>query len=309
MSKILTIGSTVVDVFLTSAEFEMMSPDKMCLGVANGKMDVSGFEIRTGGGGGNAGVGFKRLGFDVKVISELGKDDLAELILKDLKKEGVEIDQVVSERLERTGGSVILVSKTGQRMILVHRGSSTMLDPQDVKLEELVTQGFTPDWVHMSNLSGRRDTLAHVFHQVKQHGWQLSWNPGSADLKLLASGECDVERVAAQVLFVNKEEWQLVAAQQEALANQVEQIVVTDGGQGGKIIVRGGQTVEYAASSAQVIDETGAGDAFCVGYVAALLKNKEVQTAAEWGAKNAASVVSQIGAKPGLLNESSLFAA
>jgi ribokinase len=303
MKKILTIGSTVVDIFIRSNKFEMPEEGKMCFGVAGGKMDVNSFEVHPGGGGGNTAVGFARRGFETKVISELGKDDLAELILKNLYKEGVGSEFVVSERLEQTGGSVILVSDSGERMVLVHRGAASMLDPKDIDFEKMAEKGFTPDWIHVSSLSGRKDTLAHIFHYVRQHDLKLSWNPGSADLKLLAEGKCDVDRVEAEVMFVNKEEWELVKEQQEALANQVPQIVVTDGSNGGRVIQRGGECVEYQAESVQALDNTGAGDAFCVGYVSALLEGKECVEAAEMGAKSSAGVVQQIGAKPGLIKK------
>ena len=49
------------------------------------------------------------------------------------------------------------------------------------------------------------------------------------------------------------------------------------------------------------VDETGAGDAFGSAAVAALFYGRKPATALEWGIKNSASVVSQLGAKKGIL--------
>ena len=49
------------------------------------------------------------------------------------------------------------------------------------------------------------------------------------------------------------------------------------------------------------IDDTGAGDAFGSGFVAALIHGKDVNEAIDWGRKQAANVVKFIGAKKGLM--------
>ena len=53
----------------------------------------------------------------------------------------------------------------------------------------------------------------------------------------------------------------------------------------------------------KAVEETGAGDAFCVGFVSAYLYHQSLETCLEWGKRNAASVVTQIGAKDGLLTK------
>jgi sugar/nucleoside kinase (ribokinase family) len=49
------------------------------------------------------------------------------------------------------------------------------------------------------------------------------------------------------------------------------------------------------------VEETGAGDGFGSGVVAALMAGKDMHEAVEWGKRQAASVVSYMGAKKGLL--------
>ncbi|MFZ2199795.1 MAG: PfkB family carbohydrate kinase, partial [Microgenomates group bacterium] len=51
----------------------------------------------------------------------------------------------------------------------------------------------------------------------------------------------------------------------------------------------------------QVVDTTGAGDAFASGMVAGVLYGKSYDQAVSWGVKNATSVLKYIGAKRGLL--------
>jgi len=61
----------------------------------------------------------------------------------------------------------------------------------------------------------------------------------------------------------------------------------------------GGGTVE-------VVDSTGAGDSFAVGYVTAILNGVNIRNQADWARKNASSVVGKVGAKDGLLTKEQL---
>jgi len=67
-----------------------------------------------------------------------------------------------------------------------------------------------------------------------------------------------------------------------------------------------GHETFYQSPLVTSIDDTGAGDAFAVGFVAAHLAGKEVVEAARWGSLNAAQVVQFIGAKRGLLERAEL---
>jgi sugar/nucleoside kinase (ribokinase family) len=62
-----------------------------------------------------------------------------------------------------------------------------------------------------------------------------------------------------------------------------------------------GKQIFFTAQETKVVEETGAGDAFGTGLVYALMQGKEIETAIDWGKKQAAAVVSYMGAKQGLL--------
>ncbi len=301
MPTVTTIGSALLDVFITSDAFTINDVDQAVLTRPSqgGKLVVDGFQLHTGGGGSNTAVGFARMGFAAHCISELGRDDTAYLVLEDLRRENVSTDFLIQERKEQSGGSVILVSESGERMVLVHRGAASMLDPSDV-FEEVFERS---DWIHLSSLSGRVDTVRHIFSLVQANQVRMSWNPGKSALEQIAKGELDCDSLPVQVLILNKEEWQIIAERQEQLASRIPHIVVTDGSRGG-VYKHQGTSTEYQAESLAAVDETGAGDAFCVGFVSALLHNKTPQDGIEWGKRNAASVVQQLGAKPGLLRHS-----
>lgn len=296
--KIVTIGSGLIDVFITSDTFELdAATGTLTCSAKSGKLEVDSFAVHTGGGATNTAVGFARLGFPVSCIAELGRDEQAHLVIDTLNEEGVDVSNVIKEKKEQTGGSVILVTQTGERMVLVHRGAASQLDPKDIPLTAV--EGAR--WIHLSSIGDQFETLKHIFELARNQKIQLSWNPGSSMLQALASRQLAVEELPVTILLVNKEEWELVASVQEALLAAIPQIVITDGSRGGQIFIDGQLEQTYQAPVVDAQDNTGAGDAFAVGYIAAFLRQADVSTRIAWGSNNAASVVQQIGAKPGLL--------
>lgn len=88
MKKIITVGSALIDVFVKSDEFQLgKSKEGLMLCSQYGdKIEVDEFALLGGGGAGNTAVGFARQGFEVSLISETGKDVLADLIFAEQKK-------------------------------------------------------------------------------------------------------------------------------------------------------------------------------------------------------------------------------
>jgi ribokinase len=134
----------------------------------------------------------------------------------------------------------------------------------------------------------------------------LSWNPGQLELALLTEQGAKELGVSCQILILNSQEWQQVAGVQAELLAMVPEIIVTDGKQGGWWYYRGQRQGEYRSPEVTSVDDTGAGDAFAAGYVAARLAERQPSEALRWGTHNAAAAVQQVGAKPGLLTWSQL---
>ncbi len=300
MKRIITIGSSVVDIFVHSDEFTFQKTGEngllLCQQYGK-KLTVDDFNVFSGGGGSNTGVGFKRMGFSVAVVSELGKDMWSQFITEDLKKELIDVNLLIKERKEQTGGSVILVGNDGGRTILVHRGASSMLEPRDIPKQHVAEA----EWVHMTSLGGTQATLEFVLGIIRKSSVGLSWNPGKDDLRLLAEGKMQIGSDVVEILLVNREEWQILEPIREEIMDKVRVIVITHGKLGGQIFKEGSLVHEYGIKETKAVDETGAGDAFGVGFVSAYLRNKSMEACSEWGKFNSASVVSKVGAKSGLM--------
>lgn len=95
------------------------------------------------------------------------------------------------------------------------------------------------------------------------------------------------------------------ASAPEGLAGAASSVVVTLGG-AGAFGVLDGEPVRVAAAPVAVCDPTGAGDAFCAGLLAAMMRGMPAAAALQFAARAAAHVVQQRG---GLLQDPGRIAA
>jgi sugar/nucleoside kinase (ribokinase family) len=105
----------------------------------------------------------------------------------------------------------------------------------------------------------------------------------------------------ADLIFPNLEEDQLLG-----LSGVVALNVVTKGQNGAEAYWASGQSLDVAGLPTQSIDPTGAGDAFCAGFLASLvagegfqvLAPEKVQMALKSGVEAGSKAVQLVGARP-----------
>ncbi len=303
MYDIITIGSSLIDIFISSDDLEADRDGERQILTYGDKLELTDFHLFTGGGASNTAVAFARLGLHAAVISETGRDEFASLITADFQSEGVATNLLIQEKLERTGGSVVLVAKDSARVAMVHRGAAALLDPFDVPSFWLSKSRL----VHLSSIGGQQETLRKIFKTLNgNQDTKLSWNPGKAEIQLLVDEQFDISEIPCEILLVNEEEWQLLEPVQEELLLHIPQVVITKGKAGGEVHLFGKKGFEFVGEAETLVDSTGAGDAFAAGYTAAYLNGYPVEQAIAWGVKNAANVVAYFGAKTGLLRLSQI---
>jgi sugar/nucleoside kinase (ribokinase family) len=85
-------------------------------------------------------------------------------------------------------------------------------------------------------------------------------------------------------------------------------VVITDGDNGSFVQDENNRFYYLGSVKIEVVEKTGAGDAYTSGFLAAVLNGKPVEEAMRWGAQDSASVIQQIGAEAGLLTKTALEA-
>ncbi len=306
MTKILSIGAAVQDVFLShSEEFKAVTknPHESFMELTLGsKADVNKIDFATGGGATNAAVTFARQGLSAEFMGSVGDDPAASAVLADLDKEGVDTSRVHTSKKYNTGYSVLLLAPNGERTILTYRGASTHYSFDDYDFENV-----DADWLYISSMSGKMDTLDQIFSEAKQQGMKIMFNPGKDELKQPEKLRTLLEDV--DVLLVNRDEMkQIVEGEDlEELVrhglNLVSTAIVTDGPDG--VMASDGITIVRAGmyEDVKVIDRTGAGDAFGSGFLSQYAQGKSLKDSIIFASANSTSVVTKIGAKTAILHK------
>lgn len=291
MFDIISIGSATCDLFLKSSRFPLSKQD------VDGKIEIEELSISSGGGGTNTAAGFSRLGLSTACIARFGDDLFGKFVLEDLGKENFDKKYLIEKKGDNTDYSTILVNPDGSRTILVYRGK-TRIDESVFPWSSLEETKY----LYIASIEGNVDLLVKVVEKASQKGIGVVLNPGNRELnqneKLLSIFP------KLKALILNREEAESFGLQSRP-ENGPEIVVITNSRQGAKLF-SAEKKLFAEAFMGGVVDETGAGDAFSAGFVAGLIKGFSLEKALKLGMVNGASVVSQLGCKPGLLHENEI---
>ncbi|MFC5999825.1 ribokinase [Quadrisphaera sp. GCM10027208] len=218
-----------------------------------------------GGKGANQAVAAAAVGSRVRFVGAIGDDADGRLGLATLAGRGIDVSDVLVLEAVPTGTAVVVVDDRGENLIVVDAGANGRLD--DAWTARAVTAG--DDAVLLAQLEVPVDALL-----AAAGAWQGRWfvlNPAPMG----DAGEIARLLPAVDVLVPNRTELgelvgrptphttEEVQACAEALAFEGT-LVVTLGGDGAAVFAPGGRLVEHVpAPTVDVVDTSGAGDAFC----------------------------------------------
>lgn len=301
--KVISIGAAVQDVFLTGKILEPVKEEgewfeELPLG---SKLDLDQIFFSTGGGATNAAVTFAKSGFDSHFLGQIGHDPAGEAVLRELKSFHVNYDMVVYDT-HSTGYSVLLLAPSGERTILTYRGASTHYDASKFR-----SSSIESDWLYISSLSGNIGLLEDLVAHAKDKHIKVALNPGKYEIKHAERFSKILQGVTVlsanlgemSQLFSGKDKWELAIKAVQV----VDYVLVTDGPNGAVAASKKDNQICEAGlyENVKVVDRTGAGDAFSSGFVAKIASGAKLQNALVFASANATSVVTQVGAKAGIL--------
>lgn len=303
---IISIGDATMDMFLglnTVGSRVCRKDTEQCflqLSYAD-KIEADFQEFATGGNSANLAIGSSRLGLKVAFYTELGKDEIGDILKHGIAREGVSEEYVRRER-GLTNFHVVLNHEAERTIIIYH-------NKRRYQLPRLKRSA----WIYYSSMGeGFEAIQPALIKHVKQHKVKIGFNPGTLQLK---AGFKVIEPVlkVTEVLIVNKEEAHRLLGLKhngvdfKALLKHLQQVgprqvVVTDG-PNGAYAFDGKKFWSMPILDVPVIERTGAGDSFSTGVIAALAAGESMKEALRWGTFNSASVIQEVGPQKGLLTK------
>ncbi len=308
---LVSIGDASLDVFITPTETETLCrlDDKDCLICFSygDKIPVKDLEFSIGGNAANNAVGTKRLGINSAVVLTLGDDDIGNRIVAKLKEEGVDTSYIAQQPSTASNYSTI-VNYAGERTIFTYK------EPRDY---EFPSQLPLTSWVYLTSMG---ESFKAVYDKVVAHlktnpKVKLAFNPGSRQIRAGTDALRDVLGVT-YAAYVNRKEAEVLTGMDESVGKDKELLsalsslgpkisIITDG-VNGSFVYDGSRYIRAGVLPVDAYERTGAGDAFGVGCISALIKGKGFEEALLWGTLSSASVIGYVGAQKGLLKQTDI---
>jgi len=261
------------------------------------------FSVVAGGKGANQAVAAARLGAQVALLGRLGNDVFGEQLLDNLVREGISTRLVERDQAQHTGTALVMVEPDGRNAILTALGANMGYQPEalaqslrpalegaDGVLVQLgVPLGSVEAVVGVATALGKRVFLDPTpLRAGLPANWRRAYavTPNETEVSALCGLQVRSRRKAKEACLRLLEEGVKVA-------------VVKLGAQG---VVLGyeGEARHLPALPVDVVDTTGAGDAFAAAFAVRHLECAGVWEAARFANCAAGLAAGRFGAQPSL---------
>ena len=289
MSDISVLGIFVADVSFSGSKIPAVG--ETILG--------NKYNVGPGGKGCNQAVAIARLGGKVNFISKIGKDDYGQLALDTLKKNNIDIKNVIQDENLQTGVAGILVDKnSGKNAINVIVGA-----PSTLKISDLDNQikEIKNSKIFLTQLEVPKNVTLHCLKTAKANGCITILNPAPAseitkeffsNIDYFTPNETEAEFYTGIKITNEKEAKQAV---DKLIHLGIKKIIITLG-EKGLFYSDGNEEIYLKANSVKAIDTTGAGDAFNGGLAFGLSIKKPIRECLEFANKVAGISTTKLGA-------------
>jgi ribokinase len=255
-----------------------------------------------GGSAANTIAGLARLGSKCGFIGKVASDREGKMLLGDFRKEGVDTDGVVHAKRGRSGSVMGFVDKKGDRALYIDSGVN-----DTITLGEIDTQyAFSTKFLHLTSFVGEKSfQTQRKLLEILPEKVNVSFDPGSLYAK---TGFDKLEPIIKRtfVMMPNLTELRLLTGENDycrgadSLIGKGVKIVAVKLGSKGCYVSDGKESHLIEPFKVKVVDTTGAGDAFCAGFLYGLINDKSLEECGRIGDFVASRCIMKMGARTGL---------
>jgi len=254
-----------------------------------------------GGSAANTIVGLARLGLNTGFVGKVADDRKGKLLLNDFKEENVDTKGIVVVKKGQSGLVMGFVDNKGERALYVASGVNDKWDFKEVNGDYVEKTKF----LHLSSFVGNKsfETQKKLVEQLPERV-KVSFDPGALYAKRgLSALRPIIRRVYA--LLLNETELKLLTGREyeDGVTKLVEEgvnIVAVKLGKKGCFVADGEESYLIEPFKVEVVDTTGAGDAWNAGFLSGLHKGKRLRECGAIGNFVASKCIMRMGARTGL---------
>lgn len=295
---ITVVGSIHIDFYIKVDRFPMIGETLI------GK----GFQISPGGKGANQAVGCSKLGEETYIVGKIGKD-FSNYLIDNFKTSNVKTDFLKIDPRYNTGVAFIILNETtGENMIIIDPGADYSITEKDI---DDALEAITRSEIILLQLEIPMKINFYTSKLAAEKGKTVILNPAPVSklpedifkyVKIITPNRVEASQLTdVEVKDLNT----AVGAGRKLIEKGVMYSIITLGSQG-SVLIKPDKALYYPPFRVDVVDTTGAGDAFNAGLAVALSQGYPIEEAVKWANACAALKITKIGAQSGLPNKHEL---
>lgn len=295
--KVLCAGEMLVDIIVRPVER---------VAFQNDTCQVEDIRITSGGDANNNAVNLAKLGHQVTYLGRTGCDEMGEYVVKLASAAGVDMSHAVRSRTAAQTRSLILVDAKGDRTFFQYPGTSAefCLEDCDLSLLEGADLLQIGGAFHLPRFDG--GGCAELLRAAREKGVVTSMDVTS-DRTGRWKGILDPCYPYLDYFLPSIEQASMIAGTEDPrtiaeffLDRGVKNVAVKLGSRGSYF--RNTETAFYAGtySGLQIAETTGAGDAFCAGFLTGVGEGLSPEGCITLGTACSAFAIQAVGATAGM---------
>jgi len=245
------------------------------------------FKRFAGGAPANFAVGIKRLGLTSGVITKVGNDFFGRFLLETLKKEQVDISQITMTNEYKTALAFVGLDDKRNPSFSFYRSpcADIMLTQEEISEEYIKSAKLLMCGTVSMADEPARSAIFKAIHYAKKHGLQVACDPNLRDdlwhfkdprehiFRILKDTDIFLPSIT-EAEFITGEKGEKAFETILDLGPSI--LAITHGAEGSTVQTK---DEEFFAPSykVDVVDTTGAGDAFAAGLITGLLTNMPLE--------------------------------
>lgn len=299
--EVLVVGIAVVDAIARTVD-QFPSP--------GGLRFFDQLTLATGGNAASCSIALARLGVRPSVVAQVGADALGDFVIAELARDHVDAEHVVRDQERSTSFSFVSVASGGERSFIHTAGANASLRESDVtgaalrsKRIVFVTGTMLMDSIdgeptarvlRAARAAGARTVLDTVYVEAATtEEWRRRVLPTLPELDYFVPSEPEARAISGESDPARMADY--------FRAHGVSNIVIKLGAQGVYCVDRDNRRYSVPAFTVRnVVDATGAGDCWCAGFIAGLLRDEPIEAAARFGCAVAGVSIQGAGATTAL---------
>jgi len=261
---------------------------------------VIDFKESPGGSAANTIVGLARLGLKTGFIGKVAEDREGELLLNDFRRENVDIKGIIVSREGSSGVVMGYIDVKGERALYVNPGVNDWLEFKEINLE----YANSAEFLHLTSFVGKKPFEIQKKLVKKLSEAKISFDPGVLYARKSFTSLKPIIKKSF-VMVPNESEIRLLTGKDyregsKTLIKEGVSVVAVKLGERGCYVTDGRESYLVEPFEKRLVDTTGAGDAFCAGFLYGLIRERDLYQCGRLGNFVAARCISKIGARTGL---------